>query len=364
MKRDWRRQVKEREAEIDPRTASSVALDNLHAEVRIGQFGPFVAKEENGERLTASLPGDLPPAELTDELVEKLLHQKSDGPHTLGTDPETDLPVLLKIGPFGPYVQLGEGDPKSKAKPKRASLLKGMPADGIGLDVALQLLSLPRTLGENPETSKPVQAGVGRFGPFVVSDGVYANLRSGEDDVLTIELDRALELLAQKTAGGGRGRTAAKSVIKDLGEHPEGGPIQVLSGRYGPYVSHGKVNYTVPKEIKPEDVTLEQAVAWIAEKAAKGPTKGSKKAAAPKVAATNGAATAKTAAAKTKAPAKKTAAKTATKKTSATKTRQKHREDRRDKDLQQETGRPPRAEQAVGYTAIGYCERGRDARFN
>ena len=111
----------------------------------------------------------------------------------------------------------------------------------------------------------------------MVSDGVYANLRSGEDDVLTIELERALELLAQKTAGGGRGRTAAKSVIKDLGEHPDGGPIQVLSGRYGPYVSHGKVNDTVPKEIKPEDVTLEQAVAWIAEKAAKGSTKGTKK---------------------------------------------------------------------------------------
>ncbi len=269
-------QVKEREAVIDPRTASSVALDNLHAEVRIGQFGPFVAKEENGERLTASLPGDLPPAELTDELVDRLLHQKSDGPSVLGTDPETDRPVLLKVGPFGPYVQLGEDDPKSKTKPKRASLLKGMPADGIGLDVALQLLSLPRTLGDNPETGKPVQAGVGRFGPFVVSDGVYANLRSGEDDVLTIELDRALELLAQKTASGGRGRTAAKSVIKDLGEHPEGGPIQVLSGRYGPYVSHGKVNYTVPKEIKPEDVTLEQAVAWVAEKAAKGSTKGTK----------------------------------------------------------------------------------------
>jgi DNA topoisomerase-1 len=176
-----------------------VALANLAAEVRIGQYGPFIAKEENGERLTASLPGDLPPAELTDEMVEQLLHQKSDGPRTLGADPQTDLPVLLKIGPFGPYVQLGEDDPKSKVKPKRASLLKGMPADGIGLEVALQLLALPRLLGEHPETGKPVQAGVGRFGPFVVSDGVYANLRNGED-VLTIDLERALALLAQKAS--------------------------------------------------------------------------------------------------------------------------------------------------------------------
>ena len=300
-------QVKQREAVIDPRTASSVALDNLNAEVRIGQFGPFVAKEENGERLTASLPGDLPPAELTDELVEKLLHQKSDGPRTLGHDPESELPVLLKIGPFGPYVQLGEDDPKTKAKPKRASLLKGMPADALGLDVALQLLSLPRTLGEHPETGKPVQAGVGRFGPFVVSDGVYANLRSGEDDVLTIELDRALELLAQKVAGSGRGRAAAKTVIKDLGEHPEGGPIQVLSGRYGPYVSYGKVNYTVPKEIKPENVTMEQAAAWIAEKAAKAPSKRSAKGTkgTRKTAAANGTGEAK---ARKRAPAKKSAA--------------------------------------------------------
>jgi DNA topoisomerase-1 len=321
-------QVKAREAVIDPRAASSVALDNLHAEVRIGQFGPFVAKEENGERLTASLPGDLPPAELTDELVEKLLHQKSDGPRTLGNDPESNLPVLLKIGPFGPYVQLGEGDPKSKAKPKRASLLKDMPADAMGLDMALQLLSLPRTLGEHPETNKPVQAGVGRFGPFVVSDGVYANLRNGEDNVLTIELDRALELLAQKAAGGGRGRAAAKSVIKDLGEHPKGGPIQVLSGRYGPYVSHGKVNYTVPKEIKPEDVTLEQAVAWIAEKAAKSPAKGSPKSTkgTKKAAVANGTGATKPVkksatktSAKKPAAGKKSATKTATKKPAAAK---------------------------------------------
>jgi DNA topoisomerase-1 len=221
-------------------------------------------------------------------------------------------------------VQLGEDDPKSKAKPKRASLLKGMPADGIGLDVALQLLSLPRTLGEHPETGKPVQAGVGRFGPFVVSDGVYANLRSGED-VLTIDLGRALELLAQKAAGGARGRSAAKSVIKELGEHPGGGPVQVLSGRYGPYVSHGKVNFTVPKGIKPEDVTLEQAVAWLAEKASKGPAKKSTRARAAaksekaaKPAAKK--ATTKTAkATKKKAATGKTAAKTTAKKTATPK---------------------------------------------
>lgn len=267
-------QVKTREAAIDPRAASTVNLSNLNTELRIGQFGPFLAKEENGERLTASVPGDLPPAELTDEMVDKLLHQKSDGPRTVGNDPATGLPILLKVGPFGPYVQLGEDDPKSKAKPKRASLLKGMHTDALTVGVALQLLSLPRLLGEHPETGKPVQAGVGRFGPFVVHDGVYANLRGGED-VLSIDLDRAVELLSAKANGGGRaaGRTAAKSVIKELGEHPEGGAVQVLNGRYGPYVNYGKVNVTLPRELQPETVTLEMALPWIAEKAAKGPAK-------------------------------------------------------------------------------------------
>jgi len=275
-------QVKARDAAIDPRTASGVVLENLNAEVRIGQYGPFVAKEENGERLTASLPTDLAPADLTDALIDRLLHEKTDGPRVLGPDPVSGLPVLLKIGPFGPYVQLGEGDAKGKQKPKRASLLKGMAADSATLDVALRLLSLPRALGDHPETGKPVQAGVGRFGPFIVCDGVYANLRGG-DDVLEIDLGRAVELLTEKANGGSRGRgsAAAKSVIKELGEHPDGGPIQVLSGRYGPYVNYAKVNVTLPKEMKPEDVTLEQALVWVAEKAAKGgsaPAKGRKKA--------------------------------------------------------------------------------------
>jgi DNA topoisomerase-1 len=260
-------QVKSREAAIDPREASTVALDDLHAEVRIGQYGPFIVREEDGERLTAGLPPTLPPADLTDHLVEELLHKKVEGPQMLGVDPESGLPVLLKTGPYGPYVQLGEDDPEGKIKPKRASLLKGMNPEELTVETALALLSLPRTLGEHPETGKPVQAGVGRFGPYVVHDGVYVNLRP-PDSVLDIELDRALELLAAK-ASGGKGRSAGKSVIKELGEHPEGGAVQVLDGRYGPYVRWKKINVTVPKDIQPADVTLEQALAWIAEKRVK-----------------------------------------------------------------------------------------------
>ncbi len=216
-------QVKSREAAIDPRLASAVTLGNLNAEVRIGQYGPFLAREENGERRTANLPPSLPPADLTDELAEALFSKKIEGPQIIGNDPESELPVLLKVGPYGPYVQLGEDDPNSKAKPKRASLLKGMTPDDLTMEMALALLSLPRLLGEHPETGKPVQAGVGRFGPFVVHDGVYANLKA-PDTVLEIELDRALELLAAKANGAGA-RKGAKAVLKELGDHPDGGKI-------------------------------------------------------------------------------------------------------------------------------------------
>ena len=267
-------QVKTRDADIDPRLASAVELDNLDAEVRIGQFGPFVAKEVNGERLTAGLPPDLPPADVTDEMVAQLLSQKLDGPQLLGTDPETEQPILLKSGPYGPYVQLGE-EGNGKKKPKRASLLKGMDPAQVNLDLALRLLSLPRLLGEHPETGKPVQAGVGRFGPYIVHDGAYVSLKA-PDNVLDIELQRALQVLAgaadRKARGGGRtSRSSAKTVLKALGEHPAGGPIQVLDGRYGPYVNYNKVNVTLPKEVKPEDVTLEQALAWVTDKAGSAP---------------------------------------------------------------------------------------------
>ena len=270
-------QVKEKEAGIDPRFASGVELEDLPVEVRIGQFGPFLAKEVNGERVTTGLPADLPPADLSAELAEQLFSQKSDGPTVLGEHPESEVPVLLKVGPYGPYVQLGEEEEGSKKKPKRVSLLKGMEAGDMTLDLALQLLNLPRALGEHPETGKSVRASVGRYGPYIVHDGMYASLKK-EDSVLEVELPRALELLELAAARKGKrgGGASAKSVLKELGEHPDGGPVQVLDGRYGPYVKHNKINATLPKEMKPEDVTLEQALGWIADKAAQKGVKSSR----------------------------------------------------------------------------------------
>ena len=179
--------------------------------------------------------------------------------------------IWLKSGRFGPYVQRGEATPENK-KPPRASLPKGWSKDDMTLEKALTLLSLPREIGEHPEGGL-ITANFGRFGPYVMhqlpdeAKPVYANLKE-QADVFEIGMNRAVEILAEKRANpGGRGRGAAAKALKDLGEHPgKGGPVSVLDGRYGPYVKWGKVNATLPKDVKPEDVTLEMAVELIAER--------------------------------------------------------------------------------------------------
>jgi DNA topoisomerase-1 len=208
------------------------------------------------------------------------------------------LPIYVLTGRFGPYVQLGEVTPDNP-KPKRASLPKGLKPEQVTVDVATQLLSLPRLLGSHPETGKPIQAGLGRFGPYVVCDGDFRSL-TGSDDLFSITLERALELLSQPKT---RGRQAAKP-IKDLGSHPvDQAPIQIFSGRYGPYVKHGDLNATIPKDRDPETLTLEEALALLAAQAEKAPKTTKKK-------------TAKTqekAPAETSTPARKASAKAATK---------------------------------------------------
>jgi DNA topoisomerase-1 len=181
-------------------------------------------------------------------------------------------------------VQLGEA--ADGEKPKRASIPKGYAIADVDLELALKLLALPREVGLHPETGKPIVAGIGRYGPFVEHDGKYANLE-GAQDVFEIGLNRAVTVLAEKKAG--RGRAAPKAaVLKSLGEHPtEGGKVEILDGRFGPYVRHGKTNATIPKGTPPESLTLEQAVELIAARAARGPSKGFRrgaKAAKPKAA--------------------------------------------------------------------------------
>jgi DNA topoisomerase-1 len=213
--------------------------------------------------------------------------------------------IWLKSGRFGPYVQRGEPTPENK-KPPRASLPKGWDKDAMDLEKALTLLSLPRQIGEHPEGGM-ITTNFGRFGPYVMhqlpedAKPTYANLKD-PNDVFELGMNRAVELLAEKRANPGRGRSAAAKPLKELGEHPEhGGAVNVMEGRYGPYVKWEKINATLPKDTQPEDLTMELAVELIDAKAAKG---GKKKAAPKKTAA-------KKPAAKKKAAPKKTAAKKA-----------------------------------------------------
>jgi DNA topoisomerase-1 len=257
--------VQKGQAEIDPREASTVLLDGLPGRVRIGRFGPFVEREEGGTTVTASLPEGIAPADLSDEQVDRLVRAKTEGPDVLGTDPETNLPVLMLEGRFGPYVQLGEATDEEK-KPKRASLPKGMNPADVNVEMALRWLSLPRTLGRHPESGEEVRAGIGRFGPFVVCENDFRSLEK-TDDVYTVGLDRALALLSQPK--GGRGARKAVEPLRTLGAHPaDGEPVTLWEGRYGPYVKHGDVNASLPKGVSPDDFSLEAALPLIAERAA------------------------------------------------------------------------------------------------
>ena len=226
----------------------------------------------------------------------------------LGVHPDTGLTITVKTGRFGPYIQqsaAGEGE-----KPRNASIPKGIDAASVDLEYALKLLSLPREVGAHPEDGKMITAGLGRYGPFVLHDGTYANVENIEE-VFTVGINRAVTLIAEKKAGKGKrfGRgAAAKKIIKDLGEHPtEGGKMEVLDGRYGPYVSHNKINATVPKSSDPASLTVDEAVVLLAERAAKVKTKKSTKKATKKKAPAKKKPAAKKA--KAKAPAKKKASK-------------------------------------------------------
>ena len=238
----------------DPRKCPS--CDSGRLSLKTGRFGAFIGCSDYPEcRFTRQL------ADSNDQAMQP----DQNGGKLLGQDPESGLDVTLRSGRFGPYVQLGE--PVEKEKPKRSSVPKTFDLVTLDLEKALALLALPREVGLHPETNKPILAGIGRYGPFVQHDGVYANLDSPEE-VFSVGLNRAVTVLAEKKT---KRSPRQATILKDLGEHPElGGPMQVLDGRYGPYVKHGKVNATLPKSVKPEEMTAEQAITLIAEKAAKG----------------------------------------------------------------------------------------------
>ena len=194
--------------------------------------------------------------------------EDGNGIKVLGVDPESGLEVTLRDGRFGPYVQLGEGE-----KPKRQSLPKDLRAADVDLARALRLLSLPRTVGLHPETGEPILASLGKYGPYVQHGKTYANI-GADEDVLTIGLNRAVDLIVTKETAGPRGRfgRAAGTVPagRVLGDHPDGGAITVRDGKYGPYVNWGKINATLPKATAPDTVTLDEAVVFLQAKVEAG----------------------------------------------------------------------------------------------
>lgn len=233
----------------DPRTCPLCGAGQLH--LKTSKTGGFVGCGNYPEcRYTRQLGGD----------------QQDSGDRVLGEDNGDE--ISLRSGRFGPYIQRGDAT-EEVPKPPRASLPKGWSASDMDLEKALTLLSLPRQIGPHPEDGEIVEAGIGRYGPFVKHGRIYANLKE-VDDVFTIGMNRAVEEIARKLASrGGAGREQAKP-LHELGEHPtDGGPVNVYDGRYGPYVKFGKINATLPKDVAPEAVTMDIAVALITEKAAK-----------------------------------------------------------------------------------------------
>jgi DNA topoisomerase-1 len=292
----------------DPRTCPLCGVGQLS--LRLGKFGAFVGcSNYNGE----------PPCKYTRQLAGSEDAEQaipSDG-LIIGEGPNG--PVVLKNGRFGAYFETP--NPSDPDKPKRASVPKGRSPTDVELETAIKLLSLPREIGMHPSENELIVANIGRFGPYIKMGNLYVNLPGGADDVHEIQMNRAVALIEEKKAGGGKGRfgRAAPAPLKELGESPvTGKPVRVLSGRYGPYINDGETNANVPKEKKPEDVTFDEALALLAARAEAGGGKKkkkapAKKAAAPKEAAPKKVATKKAAAPK-KAAAKKPAAKKAAKK--------------------------------------------------
>lgn len=263
----------------DPRLCPKCAVGSLA--LRGGKFGPFIACS------------NYPDCKYTRKFAQPGGSDGEDnGPEVLGNDPVSGEEVSKRSGRFGPYVQLGEGK-----EAKRSSIPKDIPAEDFDLDYALRLLSLPREVGTHPESGKMIVAGLGRYGPYLLHDGKYAKL-TGTAEIFEIGMNAAVTRIAEGAAGGGRPARGATAALKTFGPHPtSGGEMKLMAGRFGPYVTDGTTNATLPKTADPDAMTAEEAVALIDARAAKGPAKGKKKAAVKK-----------------KAPAKKAAAKKAAKK--------------------------------------------------
>ena len=243
--------------------------------VRVGKYGAYVEGPlDNGseDEATATLPEDLAPGDTTKEKLHDILEESNKGDQVLGIHPEADMPVILKSGPYGPYVQLG--DDEQKGKPKRVSLPPSVSPEEVDFGLGLQIINLPRVIGEHPETGDPIDAAIGRYGPYVrhkktKGKFTYASLKDS-DDVLSVGMDRAMELIEEKEA--------KNKPQRELGEHPETGhPVELWKGRYGPYVKHKSTNASLQDGQTIEDLTMEEAIELLDNKSKKKKKKSKKK---------------------------------------------------------------------------------------
>lgn len=245
-KKGLKQVVEDKEKSIKPEESRIIHLEGVNGvvDVRVGRFGPYVISHGKGkDEVHASIPEDIAPADLKDSDIDELIEMSKRGPEPIGHHPDSGEPIFCLVGRYGPYLQVGEAT-EENPKPRRASLPKGMTPKTIEMDLAVKLLSLPRDLGEHPETGKVVQANNGKFGPYVMHDGEFRSLKK-EDDVYTVGLDRALEILAMPKFG--RGGT----VLKDFGRIESlKKSVKVLDGKYGIYIKAGTKNLSMPDDLK------------------------------------------------------------------------------------------------------------------
>jgi DNA topoisomerase I len=246
----------------DPRACPSCNAGQLS--LKVGKFGAFIGCSNYPEcRFTRTL---------SPVAAEAIAAGERPGVRVLGTDPETGAEITIRDGRFGAYIQLGEQVEGLDEKPKRSSLPRGLKPEDVTLEKALKLLALPREVARHPSSGEPILAGIGRYGPYVQHAKTYANL-GREDDVLEIGANRAIDLIVEKEQGGG-GRFGGGATKRELGAHPDGGPVAIKAGRFGQYVNWGKVNATIPKGTDPETLTLDAALGLIKAKQEGGDTSG------------------------------------------------------------------------------------------
>lgn len=258
--------VETRARDISPEASRTIELPHISVVdgIKVGKYGPYIVYEDGDDgEVHASIPEDIPPADLTEEEVRQILDIQRKGPEPLGHDPETGKAVYCLTGRYGPYYQLGEVT-EENPKPKRAALTRGLKPSDANLEDALRQLSLPRTLGSHPETGKEVVAARGRFGPFIVHDEDFRSLKT-EEQLFSITLEEALEILAQPKKGRGNSR-----VLRDFGKDEVlGKKVAIYNGKYGPYIKAGTKNVSLPKEKQDESeigkITIEEVRSLVKE---------------------------------------------------------------------------------------------------